>query len=45
MVRVIPHAFELLKSQYPDTRALCNGFKLRYQSEMLKMAGGGPRGH
>ncbi|AEO62269.1 uncharacterized protein THITE_2106254 [Thermothielavioides terrestris NRRL 8126] len=46
MVRVIPHAFELLKSQYPDMRALCNGFKLRYQSEMLKMhAGGGGRGH
>jgi transcription elongation factor SPT6 len=46
-VRVIPHAYELLKSQYPDMRALCNGFKLRYQSEMLKMqqAGGGARGH
>jgi transcription elongation factor SPT6 len=46
MIRVIPHAYELMKSQYPDMRALCNGFKLRYQSEMLKMqAGGGPRGH
>ena len=46
MIRVIPHAYELLKSQYPDMRALCNGFKLRYQSEMLKMqGGGGPRGH
>ncbi|KAK5661294.1 hypothetical protein OQA88_11189 [Cercophora sp. LCS_1] len=40
-VRVIPHAYELLKSQYPDMRALCNGFKLRYQSEMLKMQQGG----
>ncbi len=47
MIRVIPQAFELLKSQYPDMRALCNGFKLRYQSEMLKMqqTGGGGRGH
>ncbi|KAK0720611.1 SH2 domain-containing protein [Lasiosphaeris hirsuta] len=41
MVRVVPHAYELLKAQYPDTRALCNGFKLRYQSEMLKMQSGG----
>ncbi|KAJ4395404.1 Transcription elongation factor spt6 [Neurospora sp. IMI 360204] len=40
-VRVIPHAFELMKSQYPDVRALCNGFKLRYQSEMLKQQSGG----
>ena len=40
-VRVIPHAYELLRSQYPDMRALCNGFKLRYQSEMLKMQSGG----
>ncbi|KAK3309161.1 SH2 domain-containing protein [Chaetomium strumarium] len=46
MVRVIPHAYELLKNQYPDMRALCNGFKLRYQSEMLKMqSGGGVRVH
>ena len=47
MIRVIPQAYELLKSQYPDMRALCNGFKLRYQSEMLKMqqGGGGGRGH
>ena len=36
-VRVVPHAYELLKSQYPDMRALCNGFKLRYHSEMVKM--------
>ncbi|KAK0614146.1 SH2 domain-containing protein [Immersiella caudata] len=39
-VRVVPHAYELLKSQYPDMRALCNGFKLRYQSEMLRMQTG-----
>ena len=37
VVRVIPHAFELMKSPYPDMRALCNGFKLRYQSELMKM--------
>jgi len=36
-VRVIPHAFELMHNQYPDMRALCNGFKLRYQSEKLKL--------
>ncbi|KAK0635152.1 SH2 domain-containing protein [Bombardia bombarda] len=42
-VRVVPHAYELLKSQYPDMRALCNGFKLRYQSEMMKMQTGGGR--
>ncbi|KAK3941237.1 SH2 domain-containing protein [Diplogelasinospora grovesii] len=42
-VRVIPHAYELLKSQYPDMRALCNGFKLRYQSEQLKKQSGGGR--
>lgn len=37
MVRVIPQAFELMKAQYPDVTALCNGFKLRYNSEMMKM--------
>ncbi|KAK3685519.1 SH2 domain-containing protein [Podospora appendiculata] len=42
-VRVVPQGFELLKSQYPDMRALCNGFKLRYQSEMLRMQSGGGR--
>lgn len=36
-VKVIPQAYEMLGSQYPDMRALCNGFKLRYQSEMTKM--------
>jgi len=37
MVRVVPSAYELLGHMYPDMRALCNGFKLRYQSEMMKM--------
>lgn len=41
MVRVVPHAYELMKSQYPDMRALCNGFKMRYQSELVKMQTGG----
>ncbi|EOO02700.1 putative transcription elongation factor spt6 protein [Phaeoacremonium minimum UCRPA7] len=36
-VRIIPGAYELMKSQYPDMRALTNGFKLRYQSELVKM--------
>jgi transcription elongation factor SPT6 len=31
-VRVVPNAFELLKSPYPDMKALCNGFKLRMMS-------------
>ncbi|KAK6604653.1 transcription elongation factor spt6 [Botrytis cinerea] len=33
-VRIVPNAFELLKSQYPDMKALCNGFKLRHTAEM-----------
>ncbi|KAI0597315.1 SH2 domain-containing protein [Biscogniauxia sp. FL1348] len=33
-VKVIPHAFEMMKNQYPDMRALCNGFKLRFNSEI-----------
>jgi transcription elongation factor SPT6 len=40
-VRVIPHAYELNKNQYPDVRSLCNGFKLRYQNETLRMQQGG----
>lgn len=40
-VRVIPHAYELMKNQYPDVRSLCNGFKLRYQNEMLRVQQGG----
>jgi transcription elongation factor SPT6 len=35
-VRVVPNAFELLKSPYPDMKALCNGFKLRHMSEMAR---------
>ncbi len=35
-VRVVPNAFELMKSPYPDMKALCNGFKLRHQTEQLK---------
>ncbi|KAI9833629.1 MAG: Transcription elongation factor spt6 [Sarea resinae] len=29
-VKVVPQAFELQKHQYPDMRALCNGFKLLF---------------
>ncbi len=36
-VKVVPHAFEMMKHQYPDMRALCNGFKLRFNSEINKM--------
>ncbi|KAK5987461.1 Transcription elongation factor SPT6 [Cladobotryum mycophilum] len=36
-VRTIPQGFELRGYQYPDMRALCNGFKLRYQNEFSKM--------
>lgn len=35
-VRIVPNAFELMKSPYPDMRALCNGFKLRHASEMTR---------
>jgi len=35
-VRVVPQAYELRGHMYPDMRALCNGFKLRYQSELAK---------
>jgi transcription elongation factor SPT6 len=35
-VRVVPNAFELMKSPYPDMKALCNGFKLRHASEMTR---------
>lgn len=37
-VRSIPQGFELKGYQYPDMRALCNGFKLRYQNEFSKMS-------
>lgn len=36
-VRAIPQGYELKGYQYPDMRALCNGFKLRYQNEFSKM--------
>ena len=29
-VKVIPHAFELQRNQYPDMKALKNGFKLLF---------------
>ncbi|KAI1160279.1 transcription elongation factor SPT6 [Nemania serpens] len=35
-VKVVPHAFEMMKNQYPDMRALCNGFKLRFNSEIAR---------
>lgn len=39
-VRIIPQAYELMKSPYGDMRALCNGFKLRHQNELLKHKNG-----
>ncbi|KAL5612202.1 hypothetical protein BROUX41_000258 [Berkeleyomyces rouxiae] len=36
-VKIIPHAYQMMNSEYPDMRALCNGFKLRHQNE-VKMA-------
>lgn len=36
-VKVVPQAFEMMGSQYPDMRALCNGFKLRLNNELAKM--------
>ncbi|KJK77021.1 Transcription elongation factor [Metarhizium anisopliae BRIP 53293] len=36
-VRAIPQGYELKGYQYPDMRALCNGFKLRYQNEFSTM--------
>ncbi|KAI1332724.1 transcription elongation factor SPT6 [Xylariaceae sp. FL0255] len=35
-VKVVPNAFEMRGNPYPDMRALCNGFKLRFQSELTK---------
>ncbi|TPX15737.1 uncharacterized protein E0L32_000071 [Thyridium curvatum] len=40
-VRVIPHAYELMKAEYPDMRALTNGFKIRYNNELVRMQQGG----
>ncbi|KAH6655646.1 transcription elongation factor spt-6 [Truncatella angustata] len=39
-VKVLPNAYEMLGNQYPDMRALTNGFKLRYQSELNKSGAG-----
>ncbi|OTB09260.1 hypothetical protein M426DRAFT_316548 [Hypoxylon sp. CI-4A] len=36
-VRVVPHAFEMKNNQYPHMLALCNGFKLRFNSEISKL--------
>ncbi|KAI1500852.1 SH2 domain-containing protein [Biscogniauxia marginata] len=36
-VKIVPHAFEMMKNQYPDMRALCNGFKLTFNSEIGRM--------
>jgi transcription elongation factor SPT6 len=33
-IKVIPHAYQMLQKDYPDMRAVCNGFKLRYQNEV-----------
>ncbi|KAI1443319.1 transcription elongation factor Spt6 [Annulohypoxylon stygium] len=35
-VKVVPHAFEMKQNQYPHMIALCNGFKLRFNSEISK---------
>lgn len=37
VVRAGPHGFELMKSQYPNMRALCNGFKVQYQMELMEL--------
>ncbi|KAK3325180.1 SH2 domain-containing protein [Apodospora peruviana] len=42
-VRVVPHGYEMLRSQYPDMLALCNGFKLHIQKEMTRVAQRGGR--
>ncbi|KAL1310467.1 hypothetical protein AAFC00_000760 [Neodothiora populina] len=39
-VKVIPNAFELQRHQYPDMRALKNGFKLLFQGGAARMNGG-----
>lgn len=40
-VKVIPNAYELQRHQYPDMRALKNGFKLLFQSGAARVNGGG----
>ncbi|KAF1811900.1 transcription elongation factor spt6 [Eremomyces bilateralis CBS 781.70] len=41
-VKVTPVAFELQKNQYPDMRALKNGFKVLFQNQNLTVRGGPP---
>lgn len=41
-VKIVPNAFELQRNQYPDTRALKNGFKLLFANTGGK---GVPNGH
>ncbi|OTA70500.1 SH2 domain-containing protein [Hypoxylon sp. EC38] len=36
-VKVVPHAFEMKGHQYPHMLALCNGFKLTFNSEIAKL--------
>ncbi|KAH9819382.1 hypothetical protein Tdes44962_MAKER05220 [Teratosphaeria destructans] len=43
-VKVIPNAFELKGFPYPDTRALKNGFKKLFQTEMAEAARRGAGG-
>lgn len=42
-VRVVPNGYEFLKAQYPDMKALTNGFKIRYQAEISRMQNNGGR--
>lgn len=36
-VRVVPNGYEMMNQPYPDMRALCNGFKIRFSAEMKKL--------
>lgn len=36
-VRVVPNGYEMMHQPYPDMRALCNGFKIRFSAEMKKL--------
>lgn len=40
-VRIVPNGYEFLKAQYPDMKALTNGFKIRYQAEISRMQNNG----
>jgi len=35
LVKVIPGAYELRRVQYQDMLALCNGFKIQWQNQMM----------